>query len=355
MATVPGVRTFEARHSKFGPTATGSARAVSVRFGSVPETTARADTSSPDSRTTPVARPSFDVIDATAAPVRISTPTANRRGLECCRQRARSATGKDRLPGRSPIVAGQFREQHRRRPGRPRSHRGVLDAAPGDRRTNRVRLERFGHEVCDGHGEDAGDRPPVVTAQASERSAKLEPGERIRQAGRFDIGRRPPGELAEEPGQRPNEPVEAGVGVGVVRGTDTEALGRSADIAPQRHCRSVGRGCEGANPGRNERKTVPLEVEVAHDRRPQPPNRVRKRRHADPGCKLGGDSRASDARRPFENDGLQPRATEIRRRDQTVVPATDDDGVVTLGRHLRRPCDREPGGPRARRSCRSRP
>ena len=74
LATVPGVRMLPARQRSDGPIATGSASAVRARFGSVPATTARAVSSSPSASTTPVARPSRDVIATTSAPVRISTP-----------------------------------------------------------------------------------------------------------------------------------------------------------------------------------------------------------------------------------------------------------------------------------------
>ena len=76
LATVPGVRMLPARQSRLGPIATGSARRVSARFGSIPATTARALSSSPSARTTPVARPSREVMWVTSAPVRISTPAS---------------------------------------------------------------------------------------------------------------------------------------------------------------------------------------------------------------------------------------------------------------------------------------
>ena len=82
LATVPGVRMLPARQSRLGPIATGSASRVSARFGSMPATTTRAVSSSPPARTTPVARPSREVIATTSAPVRISTPAARRRRLE---------------------------------------------------------------------------------------------------------------------------------------------------------------------------------------------------------------------------------------------------------------------------------
>ena len=74
--TVPGVRMLPARQSRLGPIATGSASFVRVRFGSIPATTARALSSSPSASTTPVARPSREVIATTSAPVRISTPAS---------------------------------------------------------------------------------------------------------------------------------------------------------------------------------------------------------------------------------------------------------------------------------------
>ncbi len=128
--------------------------------------------------------------------------------LEGCRQCARATAGEDRLTGRSPIVARRVGEQHGGRARRPRPHRGVLDAAPGDRRLERIGLERLGHEIGDRHRQDAGDRPAVIAPEATERPPELEPGESVAQTGQFDVGRRPAGDLAEEARQGADEAVE---------------------------------------------------------------------------------------------------------------------------------------------------
>ena len=233
LATVPGVRMLPARQSRLGPTATGSARRVRARFGSMPATTARAVSSSPSASTTPVARPSRDVMCATSAPVRISTPAA----VAAAASASASAPGPPRAktvwPAAPPSLPAASIEQDGGRPGRPRPHRRVLDAAPGDGRLERVRLERLGDEVRDRHRQDAGDRPAVVLAEATERPPEAEPGQRVAETGRLDVRRRLPGDVAEEAGQRADEPVEVGIALGVGGGSGAQALGGPGRVAPQ--------------------------------------------------------------------------------------------------------------------------
>jgi hypothetical protein len=67
---------FFARHSRWGPTSTGSSNVVIVRFGSAAVTTTRAAISSPSASATPTARWFRVITRITSAPVRISTPAA---------------------------------------------------------------------------------------------------------------------------------------------------------------------------------------------------------------------------------------------------------------------------------------
>ena len=279
--------------------------------------------------------------------------------LEGRRQGARATAGEDRLAGRSPVVARRVREQHGGRARRPRPHRGVLDTTPGDRRLERIGLERFGHEIGDRHRQDAGDRPAVVAPEATERPPELEPGEGVAQTGRFDVGRRPAGDLAEEARQRADEAVERRVRVGVGSRTGTEPLRGPGDVAPQHDRVAVQARCEGPHLRPDQRQPVALQVEVADDRRPQPPDRVGQRRHAGARRQLGGRRGPADGRSSLQDDRSQPGLAEVGRRHQAVVSAPDDDRVVAVrlarARHARPPSGRGPAGPRARRSGRWRP
>ncbi len=113
-------------------------------------------------------------------------------------QRARPAHGEHRLAGRSAVVAGRIAEEDRGRARRPRPDRAVLDPAPGDRRLDRIGLERLGDEVRDRHRQDPQDRMGIALAEAAERPTQLQARERITQAGRLDVGRGLAGDLAEK-------------------------------------------------------------------------------------------------------------------------------------------------------------
>ena len=246
LATEPGVRMLPARQSRLGPTATGSASRVSVRFGSIPATTTAPSISSPpasdDAGRAAVARGDRDDLGVGAD---LDAGRA-RRGLEGRAERARAAPREDRLAGRAAVVAGRIGQQDGGRAGRPRPDRGVLDAAPGDRRLERVGLERT--RPRSRRRPSAGPavivrpsrwpRPRNVRPSCSPASASPRPG-------RLDVGRRPRRELAEEPAERPDEPVERRVGVGVVRATGRAGPRPSAPTSrPER--RPPGRPGRGA-------------------------------------------------------------------------------------------------------------
>ena len=252
--------------------------------------------------------------------------------LEGRRQRARAAAGEDRLTGRSPIVARRVGQQHGRRSRRPRPHRRVLDAAPGDRRLERIGLERFGHEIGDRHRQDAGDRPAVVAPEATERPPELEPGESIAQTGRFDVRRRPAGDLAKEARQRADE-----------RRRTRRTRRRRRPTEPEAHPPSERR----RSTGRSRRRPPPV-------RRPAPPARP-----SDSPWRFRSRSRTTDGRNrptvwasvgtrapgassevaaapptvdaPLQDHRPQPGLAQVRSGDKAVVSAADDDRVVAVG------------------------
>jgi hypothetical protein len=86
-----------------------------------------------------------------------------------------------------------------------------------------------------------------VPAEAAERAPEAEPGQRVGEAGRFDVGRCLGRDLAKEAGQRADEPVERRVALGVVRHAAAESLGGPRGIAPQHHRPAVEARCESAH------------------------------------------------------------------------------------------------------------
>ena len=102
-ATVPPIRRFPARHTRVGPSATGSTSDRSVRFGLALDATTEASISSPLSRATPETRWSWVVIAATGTAVRISAP----------KDRAAAARASASAPG-PPMANADW-------PGAPRS------------------------------------------------------------------------------------------------------------------------------------------------------------------------------------------------------------------------------------------
>ena len=214
------------------------------------------------------------------------------------------------------------------------------DAAPRDRRPECVGLEGLGDEVRDRHRQDSQDRVGVALAETAERAAQPQPGERVAEARRLDVGRCLGGELGEERAERAHQPVEAGIGVGVVEAPRPDALDGPGLIGPQRDRPTVRVRCEDAHGGLDQPKAVRSKVEVPDDRRPDPPNGVRQARHPD-AAELGGLRRATDPATTLEDDDPASGPSEVPRRDQAIVAAADHDGVEA-GRHqaARRPRDR---------------
>ena len=138
------------------------------------------------------------------------------------------------------------------------------------------------------------------------------------------------GEVAQEPGQRPDEAVEGGVVPGVRRGPGPEALGGPRRVAPQHDRVAVRAGREDPDVGADERETVAAQVEVAHDRGPQPADRVGQGRHPRPGRELGRARGTAHHRAALQDDRPQAGLGQIGRRDEAVVAATDDDRVVLV-------------------------
>ena len=119
----------------------------------------------------------------------------------------------------------------------------------------------------------------VALAEAPERPTELQPGERVPETGRLDVGRRLAGDLAEEPAERADEPVEVRVAIGVARGPAAKPIDGSGLVGPERHRPAVGLGREDADVRRDKLQAVGAQVEIADDRRSQPPDGVGQSRH----------------------------------------------------------------------------
>ena len=243
----PGVRRFHARHTRSARGSPGRRRPSSVRFGSAPETTARAGISSPPARTTPVARRRPGGTLATSAPVRISRRTRGPR-LPAPRPGRRAAPRERRLPGRAAVVAGRVAEQHGGGARRPRAHGRELDAAPGDRAADLVRLEDLADQVGDGHRQHPKGLPAGLRPQLPERPAEAEPGHGVGHRRRLDVGRRGRVQVGQEARDRPDPPVEGEEGVGVLRRAAAKVLRGAAGVRPQRH--GLRRRAAARTPGR---------------------------------------------------------------------------------------------------------
>ena len=362
LASVPGVRMLPARQRSDGPSVTGSTRPVSSCLGSMPETIAGAAISSPDARATPVARPSFEVIATTRAPVRISAPAALAADGEGIGERRRPTLREDRLAGGTAVVARGVGQEHGGRARRPRAHRRVADATPGERRAQRLGREQFGHEVRGRHREHAQDRPAIDLAQAPERRARAAArGARRRRRAAWISGGASSPRSAMKLGERADAPVEVHERGRVVRGPAADRVHGCREVAPQRDRPAVGLRREHAHLGRDQRQAVTGERELAGHGWSQPADRVGERGDAHAGRELLRDGRATDALASLEHEDAEAARREVGGGGQAVVAGADDDRVVggraggRRCRHLRPPSGRGPSGARARPAARWRP
>ena len=78
---------------------------------------------------------------------------------------------------------------------------------------------------------------------------------------------------------------------------------------------------------------MPGQFEVADDLGPQQADDVRKLREPVTGEDLFGHGRATDDVAPLEHDDLLACARQIRRSNQSVVAAADDDRIVCIAGH----------------------
>ena len=175
----------------------------------------------------------------------------------------------------------------------------------------------------------------------------------------MDVGWRLRRDLAEELAERADEPIE----VRVARRHRAPTTPRSASTVRTWSAQSVtarpsGSGREDADVRREQPQAVGLEIEVLDDRRPQPADGVGQSRDASP-AQLGRLGGPADAIATLEDECPLAGLREVRRGDERVVAAADDDRVPGAGRHspsaIRRPSGRGPGAAPSPQSGRSRP
>src|SRR5438034_642516 len=80
------------------------------------------------------------------------------------------------------------------------------------------------------------------------------------------------------------------------------------------------------------RKAVLAQPQVSNDRRPKPPDRVRRDRPAEAGGDLAGLGRPTNVVPPLEDECSETGPGKVGRGDESVVPAPDDDRVPGAAR-----------------------
>jgi hypothetical protein len=90
--------------------------------------------------------------------------------------------------------------------------------------------------------------------------------------------------------------------------------------------------CEGAVERQNL-ETVPRQLELADDFRPQQRHDVRAHGEAEAGEHFFGDCGTAEDVAPLEDEHLPTRAGQIRRSCQAVVSAANDDCVIAHEPH----------------------
>ena len=211
------------------------------------------------------------------ASVRISAPAV----------RAASAIAAASAPGRpdrdaaaaGTRIGGGVQQQHRAAARRPRTLRRAEDAARGDRRLQQVGLEPLGDEVGDRHRPPAQQPEAVLLAERAEApcrssaapTSRPPPASRCRAAS----SRAGPTRNAAEPLQRRAElRIRGRVLRRERRGSPPPSAPMSVENAS---ARPSGRERHEPRIGLNELHRR-VEAHVAHDRRPQRPDRVGERR-----------------------------------------------------------------------------
>ena len=191
-------------------------------------------------------------------------------------------------------------------------------------------LEPAVEEIADARRHEAGRLGGGAYVEAAHSPREAQHLEQIARTARAQLRRRLQEERTEHVGE-PRDPrlVVAEVGRVVLREL-RHLFDVAARLVLEQQRAPVGK----RDVGRTHRQhsvSVPLEIEVAQDRRRHEAHHVRERRHLElRPPRLLGARRAADVVASFEHDRAQTGASEIRARDQPVVTAADDDRVVVI-------------------------
>ena len=162
-----------ARCRNVGASSVGSTSPMSVAFGLIADTIARACIVSPLSSTTPVARPSSISTRVTFAFFSTVTPCCPAIARHRGRERAGPAPRRDAAAHRHR-VGGDAAHEHRAGASRPRSRRVAKDRVRGDCGTEQIGLEPFRNQIAHRHRHPPGQLRKLPAAQRARLPAEIE-------------------------------------------------------------------------------------------------------------------------------------------------------------------------------------
>ena len=126
----------------------------------------------------------------------------------------------------------------------------------------------------------------------------------------------------------PSEFANSGYFDRVLLGKSRDRLRRLASILIKRKRPPIGRKRSHANLRGNESEPVLLQLHVAHHAGQNRPRGMRQRRTAKAGMKFISHRRAANLRVALDHQRFVSRLGQIKRRDQPIVTAANDDDVA---------------------------
>ena len=192
-----------------------------------------------------------------------------------------------------------------------------------------VGLEPLVEEIDGAHGHQLHLVVLVLAAQALEAPAEEDHLEQIFGIERRRVRRDHGQDRLHEAAHLQHGFAEFFIGLGVEARMAAQLAHRLAVIVHAPQIIAVGHRREGAVE-RKDFQTVAGKIEIANDLRPQQRDHVRADGKFEAGNDLFGASRAADDVTALQHQDLLAGAREIGGVDQAVVPAADDDGVVTV-------------------------
>ena len=226
--------------------------------------------------------------------------------------------------GRDRVCFGRAeQQQHGGASRRPWPEKRSEDAAGGDGGAQRFALEPLAGEIGDGHRHPAKQTVRIGPAQRAESAAGLERLEQIGARRFVDRRRRRRRQCPQHPAYAGEAREELRILVRVFGRERADALSGSRGIAPQHQRRpAVDVRRTRAHIGSHDLEAVTRKIERADDAG------IDRRGMRQPRA-------APDSIRSLEDERLQPRLREERRRDEAVVTGADHDGVVGTAHHGR--------------------